>query len=118
MDKIKLTASNAVEQYFDTLINYGTINNCSKNKMVAYVLIEDLLNGVLEKFITEDDLRLINKYASCLSFSSCLIPVSVFRCNNKGTEIPVPITAEPIFITTKDGYFLVSQNDDRYIVLN
>lgn len=87
MDKIKKIAANGVYEYFDILFNYGRVKNKDKNILVSFVLTEDLLNGDLEKFISEEDLRYILNFASCLLGTTCLLPLSAYNCFSTNNDL-------------------------------
>lgn len=90
MDKIKSIVVKGVYEYFNILLNYGSISSKDKNQLLSFVLIEDLLNGPLEKFITEADMRDILMFASCLMGTTCLLPISVDNCFEKQAIKPIP----------------------------
>lgn len=116
MDKVKAIAVNGLEKYYNILFNYGHVSTYDTNQLVAYLLIDDLLSSVLEKFITEADMRGILKFASCLLGTTCLLPMSAFNCTTAKANNVIVIDDE-IYMITQDGLQIVTEFDNFPIVI-
>lgn len=65
---------NSIRLYFNALGNFGYKSQEEVNKLLAYIFIEDLLEGPMRIYINEFDLRVISSALNCLYGSTCLIP--------------------------------------------
>ena len=65
---------NAVNKYFNNLCNTGYMSQTEVNKLMAFVIIQELIDNDFRGFITEQDYNYIGKALYCLYGSNCLIP--------------------------------------------
>lgn len=70
MDKV---LNDALTKYFNTLSKLGYINYSEVNKLIFLIFIHDLFESDCNKFITEDELKIINNALYCIYGSTCLI---------------------------------------------
>lgn len=67
-------ALNSVDNYFNTLAQFGYKKQLDVDKLLILLFIEELLTEEMRFFVTEEDYRSIDNALNCLYGSSCLIP--------------------------------------------
>lgn len=70
--------SNALNRYFSVLSHTGYMPYNRVNKLVVLSFIEELVNGPMSEFITDDDYKSIVSSVTCLQ-GSCIIPYPSYR---------------------------------------
>jgi hypothetical protein len=65
---------NSLGNYFTTLSQFGYVNQNEVNKLLIYTFIDEMLDGDLSYYITDDDYRNIEQALNCLYGSGCLFP--------------------------------------------
>lgn len=68
----------SLNKYFSSLKYSGYKSYNEVNKLLILVFIEELLNGAMSKYITDEDYKIINNSMNCL-YGSCMIPYPVYR---------------------------------------
>ena len=61
MDTLQIGLLNALNRYFKRLSQVGAINKSASSSLSILKLIEMVVNGEMSKFITTDDLKIINQ---------------------------------------------------------
>lgn len=63
----------SLQRYFSTLTHTGYKSYDEVYRLIIYTFIEELINGPMSEFITDDDYGIIYKSLNCL-YGSCTIP--------------------------------------------
>jgi hypothetical protein len=95
----------SLERYFSALSHIGYRSYKQVDNMITVLFIEELLDGQLSQFITEDDYRSISNAIECLH-GTCMIPYPAYK--QAITEVQQK-SPDP-YRTTEDGNFRVSEN--------
>lgn len=108
MDKLTELGFTGLKNYFHSLSVFGYKSYKEVEKLLVLLFIEELLNGNLSSYITDDDYRTLTKVLYNLFGTSCLIPYPEFKCKvsfNQSLNI-LPRTSEnDILRYSEDGIF-------------
>lgn len=75
-------ALHSVDNYFNTLSQFGYKEQSDIDKLLILLFVEELLTGEMRFFVTEEDYRSIDNALNCLYGSSCLIPYPQYISGN------------------------------------
>lgn len=90
MDTLQIELLNALNRYFKRLSQVGAINKSASSSLSILKLIEMVVNGEMSKFITIDDLKIINQSLLQLKKQTCLIDLNL-TVNNSIFRTIVPV---------------------------
>lgn len=71
-------AYNSVNHYFNLLRKMGYRSYNEVNKLLVFIFIQELLDGDMSYYITEEDYNTINSALYCL-YGTCSIPYPSYR---------------------------------------
>lgn len=74
MGRLSNLGYTGISNYFKTLSTFGYKNYSEVDKLLLLLFIEEILEGPIKEYITEDDYKSIVKVLYCLFGSTCLIP--------------------------------------------
>lgn len=77
----------SIERYFNTLTNTGYLPDYSVDRLIVFIILEEILYGPLRFFVTEKDYRSISNALNCIS-GNCMIPYPDYL--NSFTPITTP----------------------------
>lgn len=86
---------NSVNNYFSALKHLGYKPYSEVDKLLIFTFIEELLDGPMAYFITEDDYKSITNSLYCL-YGSCMIPYPDYK---KGIDSTINRVLEEYRIT-------------------
>lgn len=81
MDKLTELGYTGLQNYFHALSIFGYKSYKEVAKLVTLLFIEELLNGNLSSFVTDDDYKTLTSVLYKLFGTSCLIPYPEYKCN-------------------------------------
>ena len=65
---------NSLNIYFCSLSQFGYINYSDVNKLIVILFLGEILEGLFNDLIEEDDYKSITNAINCLLGTSCIIP--------------------------------------------
>ena len=65
---------NSLLRYFNTLITFGNVKYKDVYKILFLIWVNQQLTTKFSEYITEDDIRIMQRSVNCMFNSSCLIP--------------------------------------------
>lgn len=78
MDRLDNLAYTGISNYFEIISKVGYKSDKEVNKLLIFLLLEDLIRGSLSIYICEEDYKSIINALYCLFGSTCLIPYPEF----------------------------------------
>ena len=109
MDRLDNLAYTGVSNYFEIISKIGYKSDKGVNKLLIFLLIEDLIRGPLSIYICEEDYKSIVNALYCLFGSTCLIPYPEFIVDTsliQKLKMDSPrITEDDILRFTQHGKF-------------
>lgn len=106
MDKLTNLSFIGLQNYFHTLSVFGYKNYREVNKLIALLIIEELLNGYFSSYINNEDYKSITEFLYSLYGSTCLIPYPNYKCAvtfNQALNIPPRVSETSILRFSEDG---------------
>ena len=106
MDKLTELGFTGLQNYFHALSVFGYKSYKEVGKLVVLLFIEELLNGNLSSYVTDDDYRTLTNVLYGLFGTTCLIPYPEFKCNvslNQSLNILPRISEDDILRYDEDG---------------
>lgn len=65
---------NGIEYYFNAATQLGYVKDSDVEKLLMYICIQELLEGVTRYHVTESDYKIMEQALTCMYGSSCLLP--------------------------------------------
>lgn len=109
MDKITEMSYEALDRYFKSLHTFGYMPYNNVNKLISFLIIEELFR-LYNDFITEEDFKIITKALYCLYGSTCMIDFPT--CNYSPDIYPI-IKDTNLRISESDIHRLSENSDIR-----
>lgn len=78
MDITNITKQ-TIDKYFKVLSNVGYTDNCTLNKVLTLVFIEELLTSNFSYYITECDYKSITNVLYCILGKSCMFELPSYE---------------------------------------
>lgn len=75
---------NSLNIYFCSLSKFGYMNYSDVNKLIVVLFMGEILEGLFDNLIEEDDYKSITNAINCLLGTSCIIPYPKL---NKGVRL-------------------------------
>lgn len=90
MNTLQIELLKALNRYFKRLSQVGAINKSTSSSLSILKLIEMVVNGEMSKFITRDDLKIINQSLLQLKKQTCLMDLNL-TINNSIFRTIIPV---------------------------
>lgn len=107
VDNLSNGVYDSLVTYFKALSEEGYMSQGSVNKLLVYVAVQELVEGDMSVYVTEDDYRTLCSIMECIS-GNCLIP---YRRLNRSASL-IPITATGNARLTENILFRYTQSDN------
>ena len=107
VDAITDISYKAVNRYYKVLSTFGYYNQEEVNKMLVLFHIEELLNGQMQVYLSDEDIKIISKALNKLYGSNCLIDYS---CNFNNDSIYGIMKRTFIPRITEDNMLRITEN--------
>lgn len=80
MGEVSEELYNSLIRYYNRLGNVGIVFEKSVNNLLAFIWIQEMLEGPLSQFITDKDYHIIMGALSCLYNTDCIIGSIPTKC--------------------------------------
>ena len=74
MDNLKITITKSLNNYFSALSKIGYISYDIVSELILCIFLYEVLNGLFDNIITEEDYKSIENCLYCIYGKNCLIP--------------------------------------------
>lgn len=68
----------SIEKYFNSISKTGYKSYTEVYKLLTFIFIEEILNGSMCKYITEEDYKILSNKLECL-YGTCMIPYPKYK---------------------------------------
>lgn len=78
MNKFTNVVLTGIIRYINKLSNFGSKNTYDKNSLIIMLFINQIINGPMGSFVTEEDYRIIDRLMYYLNSKSCIVNYNSF----------------------------------------
>lgn len=81
METLDELAYTGLQNYFHAVSVFGYKSYKEVSKLLTLLFIDDVLDGSLSYYVTDDDYRLFTEVLYNMFGTTCLVPYPEFKCN-------------------------------------